>query len=166
MGNTCGNKPVEIIPGVPKDVEKLRKELITRIGGGMKEGATRYQGQLSTGTNPMQTNAASLISNLMGQGNYSPMQGTQMPGPQWGGGSGGETNYNSNNDPRFGRQPRETIPNPIPRPGVSDSALGGMAPSMPGREAISGPGMRQQMPPDPRIMMMMEMAKRKRTFGV
>jgi hypothetical protein len=87
MGDMSG-KPVEIIPGTPKDVAGLRKTLIDQLSKGAKSGATRYGGQLSAGVNPMQTAGADMISKLMGYGGYKNKPMNLGGSNQWGGGIG------------------------------------------------------------------------------
>jgi hypothetical protein len=167
MGDLNG-KPVEIIPGTPKDVAPLRKELLTRMSSGMKEGATRYGGQLSTGTNPMQTNAASLISNLMGQGNYTPMTGNTMPLDQWGGGEWGSHEPGKETNPSRPRQPKIIGGGgPITKPGTSFDPNVGPTLAQGSPTGMQPPqGMNPMGGVDPRQMMMAELAKRKQRFGI
>jgi len=63
-------KPIEITPGVPKDVEGMRKSLIDLISGGVGQGATPYSGPLGSQTDPLQLMAANMLSKKMGYGGY------------------------------------------------------------------------------------------------
>jgi hypothetical protein len=108
MGDTCSGKPVEIIPGTPKDVAGLRKTLIEQLAKGAKSGATRYGGQLSAGVNPMQTAGADMISKLMGYGGYKNKPMNLGGSNQWGGGIGLNPGMAGNGGDR--------TPVPIPRP--------------------------------------------------
>jgi hypothetical protein len=180
MGDLCkggGNKPVEIIPGTPKDVAKLREELITRMKTGMKEGATRYNHPLSTGTNPMQTQGASLISNLMGSGNYAPREGSTMPHTEWGGGEWG-SHIDNKEIVKRDRQPwidrKKTIrtkdgteiPGTSFDPNVGPTLAQGQPVGM-GQGSPVGmqPPMSRGINPQ-QMMMMAELAKRKQRFGI
>lgn len=85
MGESWENKPTEIIPGTPKDVAGLRAALINMLAGGTSTGATPYTGQINAGTNPLQTQGASMLMNLMGKGNYVPSSGNTHYTGSWGG---------------------------------------------------------------------------------
>lgn len=85
MGESWENKPTEIIPGTPKDVAGLRAALINMLAGGTSTGATKYGGQINAGTNPLQTQGASMLMNMMGKGNYVPSSGNAHYGGSWGG---------------------------------------------------------------------------------
>jgi len=88
-----GNKPVEIIPGVPKDVGGLRKGMIEAILASMKSGIPSYGGPMA-GMDPLQMMASNLMAKQMGYGGYGGPNMIQAPQfPQQGFGAG--FNYNS-----------------------------------------------------------------------
>jgi hypothetical protein len=187
MGDMCkgsGNNPVEIIPGTPKDVAALRKKLITGLSTKVSQGATQYNHPLSTGTNPMQTQGASLISNLMGSGNYVPRTGSEMPHPEWGGGiDQREQDVDRNKTPiRRGGDGGGLTPTPpvirkvkigsLRPPGTNENptlqmgAPQGMSPQGPPMGgAMGSQGIPQGINPQ-QMMMMAELAKRKQRFGI
>lgn len=65
MGGSWQNKPIEITPGVPKDVEGLRKSLMTLLSQKMSQGATPYGGPVAAGLDPLQVMAANIMSQQM-----------------------------------------------------------------------------------------------------
>jgi hypothetical protein len=197
MGESWANEPVEIIPGVPKDVEGLREALINMVANGQSNAASRYgtsgtmtdasgrtlptftPGLLNAGTNPLQTQGASMLMNMMGKGNYIPSSGNQAYMGNWGSttlsqspggdgrGGGGWTNPGDRR--RF--QPR---PDPDPGPGGGggggDGSIGG------GGNGGGGGGRRVMSvaPPatsQPPVDFVMQMAmlndlRKKQNFGV
>ena len=63
-------EPIEITPGIPKDVENMRKGILRMLMGGLNRGATPYSGPIAPQTNPMMLGAANLLNQMMGYGQY------------------------------------------------------------------------------------------------
>ena len=87
MGDSWSGKPIEITPGTPKDVAALRKSLISTLTGKMAGGATPYSGSVAYGFDPLQTNAANIMSQYTSGNPYTPNSGIRANT----GGGGGTT---------------------------------------------------------------------------
>ena len=99
-------KPTEIIPGTPKDVQGLRKQLIDMISGGMNQGATPYSGPIGTTADPGQLAAMNMLMGLSGNGKYSQGGSYSMPNqPKW-------NTSNTTKTPVPGGPPRDGSPVP------------------------------------------------------
>jgi len=154
---------IKYTPGVPEDVEGLRQALINMVANGQANSATRYgtlnrgaglkgsdtftPAQINAGTNPMQTQGASMISNLMGKGNYVPADNNYYRGG-WGGttlgtGRGGDDGDHRRNPPPGA--PRDPGPG-----GPGDPPPGDPGPGDPG-DPEQPPGRRD---PPPMMAMM------------
>jgi hypothetical protein len=88
MGCFDSGEPIEVVPGVPEDVKKLREGLIQILQQGMKQGATPYTGPIAPMTNPLLLSSANMLMGLMGQGAYKQPGYYSMAGSP---GSGGVT---------------------------------------------------------------------------
>ena len=137
MGDSYEGQPVEITPGTPADVAKLRKSLISTFTEGTKNGVDYYPGQLAAQPSPMSNMAADMISRLSGYGGYNPA-GAYAPtgggGTGGGGGNGGGGGGTSPVPPIPGAPIRPDPNVPKPDPSIHPGNRGRLTPGNPGLE--------------------------------
>ena len=166
MGEGWEGDPIEIIPGTPEDVAGLRAALISMVSGGQSNRATPYGGRLTAPVDPMQAQGASMVSNLMGKGNYIPTD--RRPSDMgWGATALNARSNNSTTNPII---PGPGNPGPQPPPPPGDPWPGGPPPIV-----QPPPGGRDDPPPNVgtqgmpgnfmQQLAMLNAMRKNRTFG-